>query len=97
MSTQEVIQSQPSERSVLGIDVSLIVFGYSNKRTALGSPRASAGVEKNSAILLPAVSSSAVSLQWTWTSPVLDPCAHTVRFVFAGGGTHMDIDAIQIE
>jgi hypothetical protein len=34
--------------------------------------------------------------QWTWTSPALTPGVHTVRFEFAGGGTYMDIDAIQI-
>jgi hypothetical protein len=35
--------------------------------------------------------------QWTWTSPVLDPGIHKVRFVFAGGSTYMDIDQIQIQ
>jgi hypothetical protein len=35
--------------------------------------------------------------QWTWGSPTFAPGTHKVRFVFAGGGTYMDIDAITIE
>jgi hypothetical protein len=34
--------------------------------------------------------------QWQWTSAVLSNETHTVRFEFAGGGTYMDIDAIEI-
>ncbi|HSA99886.1 MAG TPA: choice-of-anchor Q domain-containing protein, partial [Anaerolineales bacterium] len=39
---------------------------------------------------------STTAWQQTWTSPVLTPGVHTVRFVHAGGGTYIDVDAIQI-
>jgi hypothetical protein len=35
--------------------------------------------------------------QWSWASPELTPGDHKVRFVFTGGNSFMDIDAIQIE
>ncbi|HSB01652.1 MAG TPA: fibronectin type III domain-containing protein, partial [Anaerolineales bacterium] len=37
-----------------------------------------------------------VAWQQTWTSAVYTAGVHTVRFVHAGGGTYIDIDAIQI-
>jgi hypothetical protein len=40
--------------------------------------------------------STSTAWQQTWTSPILTPGIHTVRFVHAGGGTYIDVDAIQI-
>ncbi len=44
------------------------------------------------------INANDASLTWqaTWGSPVFDSGTHTVRLVHAGGGTYMDIDAIQI-
>jgi hypothetical protein len=44
------------------------------------------------------INANSSSLQWqqTYTSPVLSAGNHTVRFVHAGGGTHVDVDAITI-
>jgi hypothetical protein len=40
--------------------------------------------------------SSTTAWQQTWTSPLLESGAHIVRFVHAGGGTYIDVDAIEI-
>ncbi|HSA99185.1 MAG TPA: M4 family metallopeptidase, partial [Anaerolineales bacterium] len=40
--------------------------------------------------------SATLAWQQTWISPILTPGLHTVRFVHAGGGTYIDIDAIQV-
>ncbi len=40
--------------------------------------------------------SSTLAWQQTWTSPLYALGVHTVRFVHAGGGTYIDVDAIQI-
>jgi hypothetical protein len=40
--------------------------------------------------------STTTAWQQTWTSPSLTAGAHIVRFVHAGGGTYIDVDAIQV-
>jgi hypothetical protein len=40
---------------------------------------------------------STFAFQQTYTSPTLTQGSHTVRFVHAGGGIYIDIDAIMIQ
>jgi hypothetical protein len=48
--------------------------------------------------LVTTINANAGSLQWqqTYTSPALSVGNHVARFVYASGGTYIDVDAITI-
>jgi hypothetical protein len=82
----------------VGDSVQLLFHGSQFTLTyAKASNRGSIGVYVDN-VLVGTINAHSSSTLWqqTWTSPSLTAGVHTVRFVHAGGGTYIDVDAITI-